>query len=219
MIHGVFDYQVPGMSQRTCGCHSADKPERTARQPFAQALQGNSPSERGEQNTQLRDALLNLFTQLVQQLGLLLPAVQAAPIDGDGNDDNGNGGVVTTQAVGEEDGGVVTTQAVGEEDGGNIKPPIDVTTLAIGEEDGGINPKPPIDSKPPIDVTTFAIGEEDGGINPEPPIKPEPPNDVTTLAIGEEDGGNLKPPTDVTTQATGEEDGGQVTTQAYPEEN
>ena len=59
---------------------------------------------------------------------------------------------LTTMAHGEEEGGegtVVTTMAIGEEDGHG---PV-VTTMAIGEEEGGEGTV----------VTTMAIGEEEDG--------------------------------------------------------
>ena len=68
-----------------------------------------------------------------------------------GEEEGGEGTVVTTMAIGEEDGHgpVVTTLAIGEEeDGGGTV----VTTMAIGEEDG----------HGPV-VTTLAIGEEEDG--------------------------------------------------------
>jgi hypothetical protein len=89
-----------------------------------------------------------------------------------GEEEGGEGTVVTTMAIGEEEdggGNVVTTMAIGEEDGHG---PV-VTTMAIGEEDG----------HGPV-VTTLAIGEEeDGGgtmIEDQPIILPEPQSFLAT---------------------------------------
>ncbi len=144
-MKGIFNYQVPG---RTPTTNETNAPKNTIESASGSNQFQSNASCNSEQLTNIQSLIQNLLQGILQKLGLASEKTPATPPKCD------DGGMVTTQAVGEEDGGIkdpptITTLALGEEDGG-------LTTQAVGEEDGGIQDPPTI--------TTFAVGEEDGGI-------------------------------------------------------